>query len=62
MSRSCYNKEYADGYYTSVREFGEFGTFTHVMTWIPHTMSKDCRYDQMKTDPECKGCKWNKNS
>lgn len=28
-----------------------------VMIDIPHTMSKDCRYDLSGTDPKCKGCR-----
>lgn len=69
MSRSCYNKTYAEGYWTSERVFEECNGVMAVKLvpkWIPHTMTKDCRYDRMATDPECvrdgKDCKWKTNS
>lgn len=61
MSRSCHNKTYSDGYYVSVRQYHDDGTFVFVMQWIPHNMTRDCRYDFMATDPECEGCKWKTN-
>ena len=69
MSRSCHNKTYAAGYWTTERVINVIHTETTmeaiaslVPKFIPHTMSKDCRYDFKATDPECEGCKWKTNS
>lgn len=63
MSRSCYNKTYAAGYWTSERVI-RFDAFNRpriemVPRWITHTMSRDCRYDRRDDDKACVGCKWN---
>lgn len=58
MSRSCYNKTYAAGYWVAEKEVSQFGV-EWTPKWIPHVNTADCRYDKMHCDPECIGCKWN---
>ena len=64
MSRSCFNKTYAAGYWVAERVFSTNrvgGTeVALVPKWIPHVNTADCRYDKMASDPECVGCKWRK--
>lgn len=59
MSRSCFNKTYAAGYWVAEKIVSRWSV-EWVQKWIPHVMSTDCRYDQMASDPECRGCKWRK--
>ena len=44
------------GYYAPDREYRPNGTFLIRLTFIPHVMTTDCRYDLWETDPRCTGC------
>lgn len=59
MSRGCYNKTYAAGYWVAEKRVCRWEV-VWVQKWIPHVMTTDCRYDLMASDPECVGCKWRK--
>lgn len=56
----CSNREISAGYHAPNRAAGTDG---YKPTWflervrIPHTMSRECRYDMSLTDPRCVGCK-----
>lgn len=55
----CFNREMSAGYYAPNRAAGSDG---YKPTWffervrIPHTMSRECRYDMSLKDPRCEGC------
>lgn len=54
----CHNRgEFAAGYWAPDREYREDGTWQDAQRFIPHTMSKGCRYDKSLTDSKCAGCK-----
>jgi hypothetical protein len=53
----CHNREIHPGYWAPQRVFTPEGRFWVTSIFIPHTMSKDCRYDHRPTDPRCEGCK-----
>jgi len=44
------------GYYAPDREYRPDGTFYIRLTFIPHVMTTDCRYDLWESDPRCTGC------
>ena len=59
----CFNREAAEGYwaqdgYTSLSSHKGNALRAHVkLVWIPHVMSRECRFDHSLTDPACEGCK-----
>lgn len=56
----CHNrKEYMEAYYAPNRFFGSDGYKPSVKfeaLRIPHTMSRECRYDMSLKDQRCTGC------
>lgn len=54
---ACWNRpdKFADGYYAPDRIYNEDGTWRDVKTFIPHTMSHDCRSDD--SSGFCAGCR-----
>lgn len=44
------------GYYAPDREYRPDGAFYIRLTFIPHVMTTDCRYDLWESDPRCTGC------
>ena len=53
----CWNREgMGAGYYAPDREYRPNGTFYIRLTFIPHVMATDCRYDLHETDPRCTDC------
>lgn len=63
----CYNHTPADGYFVLVRVPDEHAVqvanasnqgYILRSAWIPHRMSRDCKYDQRFNDPACTDCKW----
>ena len=53
----CWNREpFADGYCApNLEHVGD--AFVLYALWIPHAMSRDCRYDLSVSDPNCTDCK-----
>jgi hypothetical protein len=59
----CFNREVNYGYrapngYTQFITAGETRYAQVKFAYIPHTMSRECRFDHSLTDPACAGCKW----
>ena len=56
----CYNrKPYMESYYAPNRKMGSSGyepIFFFERVRIPHTMSRECRYDMSLQDVKCDGC------
>lgn len=53
----CHNTERQPGYYAPQRAYGMNGVHFQVRSiFIEDRTSKDCRYDQRKSDPSCEGC------
>lgn len=54
----CRNRPaFADGYWAPDRTRAPDGRFVTSITWIPHCMSTECRYDMSLTDAKCTGCR-----
>ncbi len=50
----CCNREpFASGHYAK----DGFDGPRQRWSWVPHKMSRDCRYDMSLRDPKCDGCK-----
>lgn len=54
---SCGVNPVVEGYYTMDRVYFPNGKWVYRQVFVPHTMSRDCRYDKRPTDPRCGGCK-----
>ena len=53
----CWNRVgHNDGYYAPTRRYFPDGSFDMVTIFIPHHMSRDCRFDMSLQDPSCQGC------
>ena len=53
----CRDRVFRDDYTLWVREYDADGLhYRMVETFIPHTMSTECRYDHSLTDPRCTTC------
>ena len=56
----CHNrKPYMESYYAPNRKMGSSGyepIFFFERVRIPHTMSRECRYDMSLQDVKCDGC------
>ena len=57
----CFNrKPYMEAYYAPNRKMGSSGyepIFFFERIRVPHTMSRECRYDMSLKDVKCEGCK-----
>ena len=57
----CFNrKPYMEAYYAPNRKMGSSGyepIFFFERVRVPHTMSRECRYDMSLKDVKCDGCK-----
>jgi hypothetical protein len=57
----CFNRQgYMEAYYAPNRMAGSDGykpMFRLEAVRIPHTMSRECRYDMSLKDVKCEGCK-----
>jgi len=57
MTYACSNLPPAKpGYYVASRKYFADGTYTLVMQFIEHRMSRLCRFDQRKNDERCGKC------
>jgi len=54
----CKDRVLNDVYFMNVRQYLGDGTYRITGAFIPHTMSKTCRYDKSTADPRCAECKW----
>lgn len=54
----CKDHKTSEGYYAPDRIYRPDGTFYIIQTFIPHVLTKNCRYDLRRTDPRCNTCKW----
>lgn len=56
----CFNrKPYMEAYYAPNRKMGSSGyepIFFFERIRVPHTMSRECRYDMSLKDVKCEGC------
>jgi len=48
--------DFGTGYFAPDREYFPDGRFRQINVWIPHTMSKTCRYDLAESDSQCATC------
>ena len=56
----CHDREFSEAYSAPNRRAGTNGyqpTFWLERVRIPHTMSRECRYDMSLQDARCGGCK-----
>lgn len=57
QKNGCYNHPpYAAGYWAPDRRYFPDGSFEAICTFIPHTMSTECRFDQVIEPARCEGC------
>ena len=56
----CFNRKlYMEAYYAPNRKMGSSGyepIFFFERIRVPHTMSRECRYDMSLKDVKCEGC------
>ena len=53
----CSNRgKFRNGYYAPDRDYVKAWPYAEDKKWIPHTMSRTCRYDMSLTDPRCATC------
>ncbi len=53
----CNNRgEFSAGYYAPDRKYLPDGRWFDTMTFIPHRMSTECRFDISLTDTKCNTC------
>jgi hypothetical protein len=58
----CFNREIEAGYYAVTRQYEGNKIWSVQPEFIPHNMTKDCKWSETHDSDRCNGCKHDKRT